>query len=116
MGVGTGRQILNFGQVTVFGGFYASQYESFPAILFHHASLDIKSPVSCCSCRPPTTSDFFYITLDTKYVISETILPASLLASTEETKPNTKKANFHLLLLLILPRNLSRLVLFNILC
>jgi len=30
---------------------------------------------------------------DTKQVISDTFFPANLLASTEETKPNTTKAN-----------------------
>jgi len=37
----------------------------------------------------------FYVTLDTKYAISDTFFPANLLASTEETKPNTTKANIH---------------------
>jgi len=33
----------------------------------------------------------FYVPLDTKQVISETFFPADLLASTEQTKPNTKQ-------------------------
>jgi len=38
-----------------------------------------------------------YIPLGTKQVISETFFPANLLANTEESKPNTTKANIHLL-------------------
>ena len=37
----------------------------------------------------------FYVQLIVKQVISETFFPANFLASTEETKPNTTKANIH---------------------
>jgi len=37
----------------------------------------------------------FYVPLNTKQVISETIFPANLLDNTEETKPNTTEAKIH---------------------
>jgi len=37
----------------------------------------------------------FYVPLDTKQVTSETFFPATLLASTDGTKPNTTQANIH---------------------
>ena len=37
----------------------------------------------------------FHVPLSIKQVILEMFFPASLLASTEETKPNTTKANIH---------------------
>ena len=36
----------------------------------------------------------FHVPLDTKWVISETFFPAKLLASSEETKPNTAEQTF----------------------
>jgi len=37
----------------------------------------------------------FYVSLNTKQVIWETLFPANLLASTEETKSITTKINIH---------------------
>jgi len=37
----------------------------------------------------------FYVPLDTKQVISETLFPANLLASTEETKSSTTRTNIY---------------------